>query len=394
VVLPYGVFQPRGEQPRVGALAAATQHPGLAEDRIIDLASLAAQKRIGADPALFERDNLNAFMAAGPEVWKTVQASLSELAADIETLPWCSAPGVQLLLPICVADYVDFYSSKQHAINMGQILRPQDPPLPDNWSHLPIAYHGRAGTVVVSGTPIHRPWGQSRAPGQQMPSFGPTTRLDIELELGFVIGTPSKFGEPVPINTATDHVFGVSLINDWSARDLQGWEYRPLGPMLSKSFATSMSAWIVPFHAISDDYVLQPPQDPAVLPYLREAPWALDIDLEVELNGCVISRTNTRNLYWSISQQIAHLTVNGACLRTGDLLATGTISGFDRSSRGSLMEITSNGESPIALADGTERGFLCDGDKLTLRGSTRHTPPVQLGEVNGTICASQAGPGR
>jgi fumarylacetoacetase len=366
-------------------LAASGRHPDVCEDRIIDLAALASKDRLACQPSLFERDSLNAFMAAGPEVWKTVQTTLTELASDIEALPSFAASDVEVLLPICVADYVDFYSSKQHATNMGQILRPQDPPLPNNWSHLPIAYHGRAGTVVVSGTPIHRPWGQAKAPQKAMPSFGPTTHLDIELELGFVIGTPSKLGEPVPVESATEHVFGVALINDWSARDLQAWEYRPLGPMLSKSFATSMSAWVMPFDAIKDSYVLQPPQDPPVLSYLRQAPWALDIDLEIELNGNIISRTNARNLYWNISQQIAHLTVNGSCLRTGDLLATGTISGSELSSGGSLMELTSNGATPITLADGTERTFLCDGDRVSLRGSTPHSPSVSLGEVTGTI---------
>ena len=230
-------------------------------------------------------------------------------------------------MPFEVADYVDFYSSLHHATNLGRMFRPDAEPLLPNWRHLPVGYHGRAGTVVPSGTPVRRPCGPR--PG---PKFGPSRRLDIELEAGFVIGTPSTHGEPVPVERALDHVFGMLLVNDWSARDIQAWEYQPLGPFLGKSFATSVSHWVVPLDELAERRVPADPQDPQPLPYLTEEPWAYDIPLEVELNGEVIARSNTRHLYWSIAQQIAHLTVNGASLRTGDLLATGTIS-WGRSAR-------------------------------------------------------------
>ena len=275
-------------------------------------------------------------------------------------------------LPIEVADYVDFYSSLDHATNLGRMFRPDAEPLLPNWRHLPVGYHGRAGTVVPSGTPIRRPSGQRR------PEFGPSARLDIELEAGYVIGTPSTMGEPVPIERALDHVFGMVLVNDWSARDIQAWEYQPLGPFLGKSFATSVSHWVVPLDQLADRRVPREPQDPQPLDYLREEPWAFDIPLEVELNGTVVARSNTRHLYWSIAQQVAHLTVNGASLRTGDLLATGTISGPEPDERGSLIELSWNGQEPIELSDGSTRTFLEDGDEVILRGDP-------LGEVSGRI---------
>ena len=268
---------------------------------------------------------------------------------------------------------MDFYSSLHHATNLGRMFRPDAEPLLPNWRHLPVGYHGRAGTVVPSGTPVRRPSGQR--PG---PEFGPSRRLDIELEAGFVIGTPSTIGEPVPIERALDHVFGMVLVNDWSARDIQAWEYQPLGPFLGKSFSTSISRWVVPIGELGDRRVAGEPQDPPPLPYLAEEPWAYDIALTVELNGCEIARSNTRYLYWSIAQQIAHLTVNGASLRTGDLLATGTISGPEPSERGSLIELSWNGEEPIELPDGSTRTFLEDGDEVVLRGDP-------LGEVRGRI---------
>ena len=278
---------------------------------------------------------------------------------------------VTLHLPFAVADYVDFYSSLHHATNVGRMFRPDDDPLPPNWRHLPIGYHGRAGTVVPSGTPILRPHGQ-RGSGD----FGPTQRLDIELELGFVIGRPSTLGEPVPVERALEHVFGVVLLNDWSARDLQAWEYRPLGPFLAKSFATSISHWVAPLAQLPR--TAREPQEPPPLPYLAEDPWAFDLPLEVELNGTTITRTNADQLYWSVAQQIAHLTVNGASLRTGDLLGSGTISGPEKQQRGCLLELTWGGQEPIELADGSTRSFLEDGDEVVLRGA-------DLGEVRGRV---------
>ena len=276
-------------------------------------------------------------------------------------------------MPFEVADYVDFFSSIHHARNLGRMFRPDGDPLMPNWRHLPVGYHGRAGTVVPTGSAVVRPSGQR--PGA---IFGPSERLDIELEAGFVIGTPSTLGEPVPIERALDHVFGMVLVNDWSARDIQAWEYQPLGPFLGKSFATSVSAWVVPVEELLDRRVAAERQEPEPLPYLREQPWAFDIPLEVELNGTVIAHSNTRHLYWSVSQQIAHLTVNGASLRTGDLLATGTISGPEPDERGSLIELSWNGAEPLELPGGATRSFLEDGDEVVLRGEP-------LGEVRGTI---------
>jgi fumarylacetoacetase len=340
MTLAYGVLRDGGVCARV-------------DGQVVDLHAL--------DPIL-DAPSLNALMAAGPEVWRQVRGRLHD-GRDV------SEPA--LGMPFEVADYVDFYSSLDHATNLGRMFRPDAEPLLPNWRHLPVGYHGRSGTVVPSGTPVRRPVGQR-------PEFGPSARLDIELEAGFVIGTPSEMGEPVPVERALDHVFGMLLVNDWSARDIQAWEYQPLGPFLGKSFATSVSHWVVPLDELAERRVPREPQDPAPLPYLAEDPWAYDIALKVELNGTEIATSNTRHLYWSIAQQIAHLTVNGASLRTGDLLATGTISGPEREERGSLIELSWNGQEPIELADGSTRTFLADGDEVVLRGDP-------LGEVRGRI---------
>ena len=276
---------------------------------------------------------------------------------------------------------MDFYSSLHHAMNLGRMFRPDAEPLLPNWRHLPVGYHGRAGTVVPSGTPVRRPSGQR--PG---PEFGPSRRLDIELEAGFVIGTPSTMGEPVPVERALDHVFGMLLVNDWSARDIQAWEYQPLGPFLGKSFATSVSHWVVPLDELADRRVAGRAAGPGAAALPRRGAVGLRHPAStVELNGAVIARSNTRHLYWSIAQQIAHLTVNGASLRTGDLLATGTISGPERGERGSLIELSWNGEEPIELADGSTRTFLEDGDEVVLRGEP-------LGEVRGRADPSASAP--
>ncbi|NUT56602.1 MAG: fumarylacetoacetase, partial [Thermoleophilia bacterium] len=243
---------------------------------------------------------------------------------------------------------------------------------------LPVGYHGRAGTGVVSGTPVRRPSGQAKPPDADAPTFGPSRRLDIELELGFVVGVPSRLGEAVPTSAFRDHVFGLVLVNDWSARDLQAWEYVPLGPFLGKSFATSISAWVTPLALLDDRRVPAPAQEPEPLPHLRvEGDWAFDLPLEVELNGSTIASGNARGLYWTMPQQLAHATSNGASVRTGDLMASGTISGAERGSEGSLIELTRNGAEPIRLGDG-ERAFLEDGDEVVLRSDV-------IAEVRGRI---------
>jgi fumarylacetoacetase len=358
----YGVFAPPGEQPRVGFRAG---------DSVLDLTALGEE---------FVAGSLNAFMAAGPEAWHRTLARIESGEADSTAIPLAD---VELRLPFEPADYVDFYSSLEHATNLGRMFRPDSEPLLPNWRHLPVGYHGRAGTIVVSGTPIRRPRGQAKPPDATEPMFGPSAKLDIELELGFVVGVGSRLAEPVPASRFDEHVFGVVLVDDWSARDLQAWEYQPLGPFLGKSFATSISAWVTPLAALEGARAPRPEQDPVPLPYLQVAnDWTLDLELEVELNGAVIARTNSRGLYWSMPQQLAHATVNGASIRTGDLMATGTISGPERGSEGSLIELTRDGTEPLELPDGSMRTFLEDGDEVVLHG---RAGDVELGDVRGRI---------
>jgi len=289
---------------------------------------------------------------------------------------------VTLQLPFEVADYVDFYASEQHATNLGRLFRPDAEPLLPNWKHLPVGYHGRAGTVVASGTDIVRPSGQRKAPDANAPTYGPSQRLDIEVELGYVVGTPSALGQPVPVDDFREHVYGVVLVNDWSARDIQGWEYVPLGPFLGKSFATSISPWVVSLDALEPFTVPLPEQDPPVLPYLAGRQLVnYDITFEVRINGHLVSTPPYREIYWSPAQMLAHMTVNGASLRTGDLYASGTVSGNERDQLGSLIELTKAGREPIVV-NGKDYTFLQDGDEVTI---TAHAGAMYLGEVVGRI---------
>ena len=381
--LPYGVFSSPDESPRVGVALG---------DHVLDLAPLAAAEGLDGGH-VFEAPSLNPFLALGRPAWTAVRSWLLELLAEEpyrELVESHLVPREQvtLHLPFAVADYVDFYSSAAHAENVGRIFRPDSEPLTPNWRHLPIGYHGRSGTVVVSGTPVVRPSGQRKPPTDDLPTFGPSLRLDIEAEVGFVVGVPSEQGTPVGTADFADHVFGVCLVNDWSARDIQAWEYVPLGPFLGKSFATSVSPWVVPLAALAAARLDGPEQDPQVLPYLRRSePWGLDLSLEVEWNATVVSRPPFAGMYWTPDQQLAHLTVNGASLRTGDLFASGTVSGPEKDQRGSFLELSWNGQEPITLADGSTRSFLEDGDEVTVRGwapgpdGTR----IGLGEVTGRV---------
>lgn len=286
-----------------------------------------------------------------------------------------------------MADYVDFYASEHHASNLGRLFRPDSEPLLPNWKHLPVGYHGRAGTVVVSGTPIVRPSGQRRAADQAQPEFGPSTRLDIEAEVGFVVGTGSPLGQPISVDDFATHVFGAVLVNDWSARDLQAWEYVPLGPFLGKSFATTISAWVVPLAALESARIHRPPQQPQPLAYLREREsWFLDIDISVSWNGCAVARPPYAEMYWSPAQMLAHTTVNGAAARTGDLFASGTVSGPQKHQRGSFIELSWGGNEPISIGE-HRRIFLEDGDDVVI---TAVAPGPQgthigFGEVAGRI---------
>jgi fumarylacetoacetase len=373
--LPLGIFSTPGTEPRTGVRIG---------DLVLDLFAIT-----GDD--VHDTGSLNAFLARGPAAWRHLRVRLRDELTD-ETHRAAIEPflvpisDVTVHLPIEVADYVDFYSSEQHAENVGRIFRPGSEPLPPNWKHLPIGYHGRAGTVAVSGTPVSRPQGQRKGPDDAVPVFGPSTRLDLEAELGFVVGTPS--GQPVPVAAFADHVFGVCLLNDWSARDLQAWEYVPLGPFLGKSFLTSISPWVVPLAALEAARVTPPARDPRPLPYLTDdEPWGLDITLEVRLNGQLVSRPPAAGLYWTAAQQLAHLTVNGASLRTGDLYGSGTVSGPERDQRGSLLELSWGGTEPLGLADGSTRAFLEDGDEVTITATAPGTDGGRIcfGEVTGRI---------
>jgi len=367
--LPYGVYSVGAGAPRVGVRLG---------ESVLDVATVRPE---------LDRPTLNGFMALGPAVWAETRAEIAQLAAA-DGLPATPLADARLTLPFAVGDYVDFYASLDHASNVGRIFRPDQEPLLPNWRHLPVGYHGRSGTVVVSGTPVVRPCGQRKAPHEDAPTYGPSRRLDIEAELGFVIGAGSERGGRIGVGELADHVFGVVGLNDWSARDIQAWEYVPLGPFLGKSFATSVSAWVTPLAALDAAWCDLPQQDPTPLDYLvstgsTEGPRGLDLDVEIVLNGDVVSRPPYRTMYWSPAQMLAHLTVNGASTRPGDLFASGTISGPDPDTRGSFLELSWGGTEPFC--DG--RTFLEDGDEVTLRYSAPATGGgrITLGDVSGRI---------
>jgi fumarylacetoacetase len=384
--LPYGSFTTasRPARPRTGV--AIGEH-------VLDL-SAATARLLPGRAQLFSSGQLDAFLAAGDGAWAQVRAALvhwlsgDTYRAALEDL-LVPGPSATMHLPFTVADYVDFYASEHHASNIGRIFRPDAAdPLTPNWRHLPIGYHGRAGTVMVSGTPVCRPCGQVRPSGAARPGFGPTARLDFEAELGFVVGVPSQPGEPVPASRFAEHVFGVCIVNDWSARDIQSWEYVPLGPFLSKSFSTTVSPWIVPLAALAHARVRPPSRDTELLPYLTEsADWGLDIAYEVRINEHVVSRPPYATMHWSPAQMLAHLTVNGATLRTGDLYASGTVSGPQPDQRGSLIELGWNGQEPVSLPDGTSRAWLHDGDEVVIAASARgpEGTRIGLGEARGQV---------
>ncbi|TMR26871.1 fumarylacetoacetase [Actinomadura geliboluensis] len=368
--LPYGVFSPPGGSPRVGVRVA---------DSVVDLAAA-----LGDD--VFAAPSLNPFMAQGHARWVEVREQLLDLVADdIPDAAVHPVDAVTMHMPFEVADYVDFYASEHHASNLGRLFRPGSEPLMPNWMHLPVGYHGRAGTVVPSGTDIVRPTGQRK--GEDAPTFGESRRLDIEAEVGFVVGTGSPLGTPVTTEDFSERVFGVVLVNDWSARDIQAWEYVPLGPFLGKSFATSISHWVVPLLALEAARVATPPQDPEPLPYLQEKnPWGLDLSLEVSWNGQVVSRPPYREMYWSPAQMLAHMTVNGASSRTGDLFASGTISGPAKDQRGAFIELTWGGKEPIEV-NNEPRTFLEDGDEVAITATAPGPSGTRIGfgEVKGRI---------
>ncbi|MDT0633101.1 fumarylacetoacetase [Rubrivirga litoralis] len=403
--LPYGVFSHGDGGARVGVRLG---------DYVVDLAALETHGLVAAAGAgrapVFSQPALNAFMALGPDAWSAVRERLQDLLSDsgdpalreggaVREAAVLPLADVTMHLPARIGDYTDFYSSRQHATNVGTMFRGPENALKPNWLHLPVGYHGRASSVVVSGTDVVRPSGQTRPDDDAPPTFGPSKRLDIELELGFFVGPGNELGDPISISDADRHIFGFVLVNDWSARDIQKWEYVPLGPFLGKSFATSVSPWVVPYEALAPFRVDGEPQDatagnPEPLPYLRQrGPRALDVDLEVRLQtssmdegGEVVAQTTARNLYWSPEQQLAHHTVNGCNARPGDLMASGTISGEDPGSYGSLLEMTWSGKNPLSLPGGETRTFLEDGDRVTITGEARRDGvAVGFGEVTGRV---------
>lgn len=390
--LPYGAVRRRGAESTSVAVRLGQS--------VIELAELGRRGLLEHVDA-FEQPNLNAFLELGPSVWSATRSRLTELLSDtgregikLMSASVCPLSDVELLLPVSAGDYIDFYSSYEHASNVGRIFRPGGDALDPNWRQLPVGYHGRAGSVVVGGTPIRRPCGQW-TPAQlgESPAFGPEPCLDVEVELGFITGAGPAHGLPIRVDAAADYIFGFVLVNDWSARAIQRWEYRPLGPFLGKSFATSIGAWVIPLAALGPLRVNGPRQDPPPSSYLRGTDaWNLDLDFELALTPAatatetVISHINSKGLYWNSAQQLAHATSNGARVRAGDIFASGAISGSDPGTYGSLLELTWDGRDPLRLAGGETRTFLADGDLVTIRAAGhRDGTTISFGEVSGRI---------
>ena len=401
--LPYGIFQPDALSKPRGGVAIG--------EWILDLSVLEENgffyEIVGQPSNIFSKPTLNLFLEQGPEVWHATRAVITRLLREDEPVlrdnknlqnqvlvPQAEA---RLSLPVQISNYTDFYSSEHHARNVGEIFRGRDKSLLPNWKYIPIAYHGRASSIVLSHTSIYRPYGQILAKDQASPTFGPTQFLDFEVEIGAFVGCGNELGQPIPMSEAQKHLFGMVLVNDWSARDIQLWEYQPLGPFLAKSFATSISPWIVPFEALDPFRCKGPEQTPEPLPYLQNShPFSFDINLEVAIQtekmaeAQIISRTNTKNLYWDLLQQVTHHTSNGCNLQTGDLLASGTISGPDPESYGSMLELTWNKSQAIKLDSGEIRFALEDGDTIILKGWCQGDGyRIGLGNVTGKILAAK-----
>ena len=391
--LPYGVFQPQGEAARVGVAIGR---------EVVDLAALEAAGLLqtGSTP-VFNQTTLNAFIALGRPVWQQVRARLQQLLsadcaelrdnADLRQQAFYPQADVVMLLPIEVPGYTDFYSSKEHAYNVGCMFRDPKNALMQNWSELPVGYNSRASSVVVSGTDLVRPSGQIKLPNEERPVFSACRKLDFELETGFIVGKATALGETIAIDDAENHIFGMVLLNDWSARDIQQWEYVPLGPFNSKTFGTSISPWVVTLEALEPFRSAAPAQDPQPLAYLRASNNSnYDIQLQVAIatedSETVISNTNFKYMYWSMAQQLTHHTIAGCNVRVGDLMGSGTISGPEKDSRGSLLELTWNTTEPLTLEGGEQRGFLEDGDTLIMRGHCEQDGlRIGFGEVRGTV---------
>ncbi len=392
--LPYGVFSTSENSTRRIGVAIG--------DYVLDLAALEAAKLL--DTTYFSQSTLNAFMAAGRAEWRKVRERLQHLLnaetatlrddGDLRSQALFRQSDVTMHLPAQIGDYTDFYSSRQHATNVGMMFRDPDNALLPNWLHVPVGYHGRASSVVLSGTPVKRPCGQTKAKDAQAPTFGPCKLLDFELEMGFFTGPGNPLGAPISTAQAPEHIFGLVLVNDWSARDIQTWEYVPLGPFLAKNFATSISPWVVTLDALESFRIPGPEQkNPKPLPYLQSAGnWTYDVRLEVALktpgggDPSTICRSNFKYMYWNMAQQLAHHTVTGCNVRPGDLMASGTISGESPDSFGSMLELSWRGEKPIQLPNGESRKFLQDGDSVIMTGWAQGEGyRIGFGEVDGKI---------
>jgi fumarylacetoacetase len=388
--LPYGVFSTTGTEPRCGVAIG---------DMILDMAACEMDGLITLDAdGAFDLPFWNDVMELGPEVWQKLRTRLIELLAENAPEQDAASPHLvpqaeaEMHMPMLVAEYTDFYAGRHHATNVGTMFRGAENALPPNWLHIPIGYNGRASSVVVSGTDIIRPNGQTKAPDAEMPSFGPCKRLDIELEMGAIIGTSTALGQPITVAQADEMIFGYVLLNDWSARDIQAWEYQPLGPFQAKAFATSISPWIVTKPALEPFRTSTPGREKDLLPYLREpGPMLYDIELAVTMApsgkaATTIARTNYAQMYYSAAQQLAHHASSGCAMTAGDLLGSGTISGPEKSERGSLLELSWGGKEPITLDTGETRSFIEDGDTLTLTGAAQGDGyQIGFGTCTGTI---------
>lgn len=385
--LPYGIFEHHGRT-RAGVRIG---------DYVLDLSILEEQGFFQGLTGLFNQSSLNTFLSLGKPAWQNVRSTITDLLdAENPTLKdnielrnkvFLPIADTQLKLPVRIGDYTDFYSSKEHATNVGTMFRGKDNALMPNWLHLPVAYHGRSSSIVLSGTDIRRPRGQIKTDDHEGPVYAPCRLLDFELEMGFFVGPGSEMGNPISMDQASDHIFGMVLVNDWSARDIQKWEYQPLGPFNAKNFATSISPWIVPLDALEPFRCKGPDQSPLPLPYLKSTrDWALDIHLQIRLQDTIISRGNFKTMYWNILQQLCHHTVTGCNINPGDMMASGTISGSEPNSYGSMLELSWAGTKPVKLANGEERKFLQDNDEVTLTGWCQGDGyRVGFGDVTGRI---------
>ncbi|NDV15657.1 fumarylacetoacetase [Muricauda sp. TY007] len=383
--IPFGIFSTQNRSPRVGVAIG---------DHILDLAAVAELDVFDFNTALLEKDTLNDFISLGKEITTRVRKKIQYWLKDDESVLagrpelFVKQSEAQMHMPVAVGDYTDFYSSLEHATNVGKMFRDPENALLPNWKHIPVGYHGRASSIIVSGQPIHRPKGQTLPNGAELPVFGPTERLDFELEMGFICGKETQLGESISTKEAENYIFGLILFNDWSARDIQKWEYVPLGPFLAKNFASSISPWVVTLEALEPFKLAGPKQEPEVLPYLKfEGKKNYDINLEVGITPeqgeeTTICFSNFKYMYWNMAQQLAHHTVNGCNINIGDMMASGTISGKEENSFGSMLELSWGGNNPIKLKDGTERKFIEDGDTVTMRGYAQNGDiRVGFGEV-------------